>query len=66
MKGRDRARDAPSEKKDIDHTLVVADEYTRAHLEMLLAFHHDFYAGQSAEYGVEGAGDDIVDIMSPS
>jgi hypothetical protein len=33
---------------------------------MLLAFHYDLYAGQSAENGVEGAGDDIVDIMPSS
>jgi hypothetical protein len=46
--------------------LVISDKYTRAHLEVLLAFDYDLYAGQSAEYGVEGAGDDIVDIMSPS
>jgi len=51
---------------DIEHTLVVPHEYTRTHLEMFLALHHDLYIGKSAEKSIEGAGDDIVDIISPS
>lgn len=45
---------------------MISDKHTRAHLEVLLAFHNDLYAGQSAEEGVECTGDDVVDIISPS
>lgn len=56
----------PSENMDIDHSLVIAYEYTRAHLKVLLVFHYNFYPRKSAESGVKGAGNDIVDIISPS
>jgi hypothetical protein len=56
----------PSEVKDVEHTLVIPQKYTRAHLEMLLAFHYDLYPREPAEDGVEGAGDYVVDIISPS
>jgi len=45
---------------------VIPYEYTRAHLEVLLAFHYDLQSRQPAERGVEGTGDDVVDIISPS
>jgi len=51
---------------DIEHTLVIPHKYTRSHLEMFLALHYDLYTGKSAEKSIEGAGDDIVDIISPS
>ena len=60
------ARNMPSEVENVEHALVISDKHTRAHLEVLLAFHNDLYAGQSAEEGVECTGDDVVDIISPS
>ena len=58
--------DAPSEAKDVEHGLVIPHKHTRSHLEMFLALHYDLHTGQSAENGVEGAGDDIVDVVTPS
>jgi len=57
---------APSEPKDIEHGLVITDEYTRTHFQIFLALHRDIYTDQSAVNRVEGAGSDIVDIVSPS
>ena len=51
---------------DIEHTLVIPHKHTRTHLEMFLALHYDLYTGKSAEKSIEGAGDDVVDIVSPS
>jgi hypothetical protein len=56
----------PSDVKKIKHALVIPYKYTRAHVEMLLAFHYDLQSRQPAESGVEGTGGDVVDIISPS
>jgi len=60
------SKNIPSEVENVEHALVISDKHTRAHLEVLLAFHNDLYAGQSAEEGVECTSDDVVDIISPS
>ena len=45
---------------------MIPYEYTRARLEMLLAFNYDLYSRQSAERSVEGSGAGEVDIILPS
>lgn len=44
---------------------MIPHKHTWASVEILLAFHYDLHPNQSAEDGVEGTSDDVVDIISP-